>query len=214
MILNLPWDYVSKALSLGPNSETLGEVRILQIPLKTAGAMNQWVTHTLVWTSLKYFTGSICTDKAVWFYKMGFFFLIKKKKQKMAELGLKEVNIFPKTTWKIQKWNPDYWVCTWLIFQPPYTYWALRTSRVMGTDVTKHLSSFPRPHHHPYHQHHHARAGQGDWEAGYVLKIWLSDARSLLSTEPTKCSYVCPTCWWRQQNVILVCKKAFMFHFC
>ena len=72
------------------------EIGVFQLTLKTRRTMNWWVTNIYVWTSLKYFVGSVCTYKTVWllvdWYSV--FPLKKKKKRQMAELGLKEVNIF------------------------------------------------------------------------------------------------------------------------
>ena len=51
-----------------------------------------------------------------------------------------------------------------------------------------------------------------DWRTGSVLKMRFSEAQSLLSGELTNYAYIWPICWWRQENVSLICKKAFISH--
>ena len=84
--------------------------------------MDRWVTNIFVWTSLKYFVGSVCTYKAVWLLVDWYFFFPLKKKKTEGRIGAQRgEHFFPKFMWReIQKYNPD-WFHTWFIFHPSYS---------------------------------------------------------------------------------------------
>lgn len=106
--------------------------------------MNRWVTNIYMWTSLKYFVGSVCTYKTVWLLVDWYFvFPLKKKKDRWQNWGSKRWMYFSQG---YSERNPEVEsrLILHLVHFPSLTLlFSLSTSTLMQTDLIKSLSRPP-----------------------------------------------------------------------